>query len=177
MLKYMNKNVFTHQIWPHFYTNGIFQTKEHGSPPKTFHTIVPRWLEPIWGSLLAKKMCGYVGPLNMWEFHARVFSLAGGVKKFCTGAGGFGLQEITRELVIKCAWNLSMVHSQNWAMVAINKMHGYMATMNLWEFNAGFGARRWQTITQLRWRLWCRMNHTRASYHVCLKSFHGKFAE
>ena len=147
MLKYMNKNVFTHRIWPHFYNNGIFQTKEHGSLTKTFHVTVPRWLEPIWMVSFGNKMCRHVGPLNLWEFHARVFSLAGGVKKFCTGAGGFGLQWVTRELVIKCAWNLSMVHSQNWATVAINKMHGYMATMNLSELNAGFGARRCQTVT------------------------------
>ena len=77
---------------PYFYTNGIFQTKEHGSPPKTFHVTVPRWLEPIWKVSFGNKMCGYVVPLNLWEFQASVFSLTGGVKKFCTGVGGFGLQ-------------------------------------------------------------------------------------
>ena len=36
------------------------------------------------------------------EFHARVFSLTGGGKKFCTGAGGLGLQSILMELLITC---------------------------------------------------------------------------
>ena len=92
MLKYMNKNVFTHRIWPHFYTNVIFQTKEHSSPPKTLHVTVSRSLDPIWRVYFGNNVCGYVGPFNPWEFHARVFSLADGFKKICTGAGGFGLQ-------------------------------------------------------------------------------------
>ena len=92
MLKYMNKNVFTHRIWPHFYTNGILKIKKNGSPPKTFHVTVPRWLEPIWRVFCGNKMCRHMGPLKLWEFHARVFSLAGSIQKFCTGAGGFVLQ-------------------------------------------------------------------------------------
>ena len=38
--------------------------------------------------------------MNLWEFHARVFSLTGGDKKFRTGAGGLGLQMIVMELLI-----------------------------------------------------------------------------
>ena len=66
--------------------------KEHGLLTKTFHLTVPKWLEPIWRVSFGNKMCGYVGPLNLCEFQASVFSLTDGVKKFCTGAGGFGLQ-------------------------------------------------------------------------------------
>ena len=52
-----------------------------------------------------------------------------------------------------------------------------MVTMNLLEFNADFGAQWWETITQLRWQLWFRINCTTASYDVCLKSFLGKFVD
>ena len=41
--------------------------------------------------------------MNLWEFHARVFSLTGGGKKFGTGAGVLGLESIVMELVITCA--------------------------------------------------------------------------
>ena len=48
-------------------------------------------------------MCGYKAPMNLWEFHARVFSLTGGGNKFGTGVGVLGLKSIVMELVITCA--------------------------------------------------------------------------
>ena len=41
--------------------------------------------------------------MNMWEFHASVFSLTGGGKKFRTGAGVLGIKSIVMELVITFA--------------------------------------------------------------------------
>ncbi len=50
--------------------------------------------------------------MNQWEFHARVFSLTGGGKKFGTRAGGLGLQSIVMELLITCACKRSKVNSE-----------------------------------------------------------------
>ena len=58
-------------------------------------------------------MRGYMAPLNLWEFHARVFSLTGGSKKFGTGAGGLGLQSIVMEILITCAFKRTKVNSQS----------------------------------------------------------------
>ena len=89
------------------------QTKEHGSLLKTFHLTVPMWLEPIQGQSFGNKMCGYMAPMNLWKFRARVFSLTGGGKKFRTGAGGFGLQSIVMELLINFACKRSKVNSRS----------------------------------------------------------------
>ena len=51
--------------------------------------------------------------MNLWEFHARVFSLTGGGKKFRTGAGGLGIQSIVMELLINFACKRSKVNSQS----------------------------------------------------------------
>ena len=53
-----------------------------------------------------------MAPMNLSEFHARVFSLTGGGKKFRTRAGGLGLQSILMELVITCVGKRSKVNSQ-----------------------------------------------------------------
>ena len=58
-------------------------------------------------------MCGYMAPMNLWEFHARVFSLTGGGKKFGTGAGGLGLQLIVMELLINFACKKYKVNSRS----------------------------------------------------------------
>ena len=57
-------------------------------------------------------MCGYMAPMNLWEFLARVFSLTGGGKKFGTGTGFLGLQSILMGLVITCVGKRSKVNSQ-----------------------------------------------------------------
>ena len=49
--------------------------------------------------------------MNLLEFHARVFSLTGGGKKFRTGAGGLGLQLIVMELLINFTCKRSKVNS------------------------------------------------------------------
>ena len=54
-------------------------------------------------AVFCNKMCGYMAPMNLWEFHARVFSLTGSGKKFGTGVAVLGLQSIVMELVITCA--------------------------------------------------------------------------
>ena len=58
-------------------------------------------------------MCGYMAPTNLWEFHARVFSLNVGGKKFGGGAGGPGLQSIVMELLINFACKRSKVNSRS----------------------------------------------------------------
>ena len=85
-----------------------------------------------------------MAPMNLWEFHARVFSLTGGGEKFRTGAGGLGLQSIVMELLITCACKRSKVQSRSWQGVAWSEMHGNMAPLSLWEFNVVFGTRRSQ---------------------------------
>ena len=58
-------------------------------------------------------MCGYMAHMNVWEFHARVFSLTVRGKKFGTGAGGLGLQSIVMELLINFACKRSKVNSKS----------------------------------------------------------------
>ena len=58
-------------------------------------------------------MCGYMAPMNLLEFHARVISLTGGDKKFLTGAGGLGLQKIVMDLLINFACKRSKVNSRS----------------------------------------------------------------
>ena len=113
MSEYMEKTVFTHQISPYFYTNGIspnqrawFTAKDI---PSNSPDVVRAHLEAVFGN----KMCGYMAPMNLWKFHARVFSLTGGGKKFRTGAGGFGLQSIVMELLINFACKRSKVNSRS----------------------------------------------------------------
>ena len=89
---------------------GPFQGVNHGNTqPLAWFTVKdipsnsPEVVRAHLEAVFCNKMCGYVAPMNLWEFHARVFSLTGSGKKFGTGVGVLGLQSIVMELVITCA--------------------------------------------------------------------------
>ena len=65
--------------------------------------------------------------MNLWEFHARVFSLTGGGKKFRTGAGGLGLQSIVMELLLNFASELlSTLFQRCWkALGCVQASHAH----------------------------------------------------
>ena len=89
-----------------------------------------------------------MAPMNLWEFHARVFSLTGGGKKFRTGAGGLGLQSIVMDILINFACKRSKVNhgvDRRWHEVRC------MATWHPWVFgnlmssSALGGSKKWGT--------------------------------
>ena len=90
-----------------------------------------------------------MAPMNLWEFHARVFSLTGSGKKFRTGSSGLGLQSIMMELLITWACKGSKVNSRSRQGVAWSKMHGNMAAPwvfgNLMSSSAVGGSKKWGT--------------------------------
>ena len=90
MSQYMAKTVFTHQISPYFYTNKISPNQRAWSTAKDIPSNSPDVVRAHLGAVFGNKMCGYMAPMNLLEFHARVISLTGGDKKFRTGAGGLG---------------------------------------------------------------------------------------
>ena len=109
----MEKTVFTHQISPYFYTNGILPNQRAWSTAKDIPSNSPDVVRSHLGQSFGNKMCGYMAPTNLWEFHARVFSLTGGGKKFRTGAGRLGLQSIVMELLINFACKRCKVNSRS----------------------------------------------------------------
>ena len=113
MSQYMEKTVFTHQISPYFYTNGISPNHREWSTAKDISSNSPDVVRAHLGQSFGNKMCVYMAPMNLWEFHARVFSVTGGGKKFRTGAGGLGIQSIVMEVLITCACKRSKVNSRS----------------------------------------------------------------
>ena len=79
----------------------LFRSQQQGGTfPRTSKDQVERVNQSL---LINPKSDGYMAPMNLWEFHARVFSLTGGGTKFGTGAGVLELQSIVMDLVITCA--------------------------------------------------------------------------